>query len=78
MGSNLLLFGKRRMPNGTYGVVRGVRAISPPTRFHLVIKKHDIFLCRVLSLIYVILENISSTNREVSTFFVLVIFAVIR
>lgn len=35
MGSNLLLFGKRRMPNGTYGVVRGVRAISPPTRFFL-------------------------------------------
>ena len=32
MGSNLSLFGKRRMPNGTYGVVRGVRAISPPTR----------------------------------------------
>lgn len=32
MGSNLLLFGKRRMPDGTYGVVRGVREISPPTR----------------------------------------------
>ena len=35
MGSNLSLFGKRRMPNGTYGVVRGVRAISPPTRFFI-------------------------------------------
>lgn len=35
MGSNLLLFGKRRMPDGTYGVVRGVREvreITPPTR----------------------------------------------